>query len=114
MNEPALTPYFGIWDRSTAKIGKSIAFLPTHYPSPNHAPMTSDSTKHTSPVNQAHNGLNMDNMSNVGAVGYYIESIESLSQITTYFLQTKVNFGNPKAVSEWLTRFKELDLRLVQ
>ncbi|KXJ89301.1 hypothetical protein Micbo1qcDRAFT_196682 [Microdochium bolleyi] len=113
LNEPSLTPYFGIWDRSTAKIGKSIAFLPAHYPSARHDRGGSGPAKRNLPAGQIDPGPTVDNMCNVGAVGYYIESIESLSQITTYFLQTKVNFSDPKEVSDWLTRFKELDLRLV-
>jgi hypothetical protein len=53
-------------------------------------------------------------MSNVGAFAYYIESLESLSRVNTYFLQQEVNFNNAQEVLSWLTRFKELDLRLVQ
>ena len=57
--EPVITPYFGIWDKSAAKIGKSIAFIPAHYPSPsshrregeldsNRRPSPSDSDFHSS------------------------------------------------------------------
>jgi len=99
LNEPALTPYFGIWDRSAARLGKSVAFLPAHYPNS---------------IQQEGHAITADHMSNVGALGYYIESIESLSQISTYFLQELIDFSNPRQVSDWLTRFKELDLRLVQ
>lgn len=99
LNEPALTPYFGIWDRSAARLGKSVAFLPAHYPN--------------SIQSEGHPGTT-DHMSNVGALGYYIESIESLSQIATHFLQEQIKFSDPRQVSDWLTRFKELDLRLVQ
>ena len=53
-------------------------------------------------------------MSYVGAFAYYIESLESLSRITTYFLQQEVDFGDRHQLTAWLTRFKELDLRLVQ
>ncbi|KAK2775878.1 fungal specific transcription factor [Colletotrichum kahawae] len=52
-------------------------------------------------------------ISSIGAFAYYIESIESLSRINTYFLQERVDFSDRKEVSDWLTRFKELDLRLV-
>ncbi|KAF9874257.1 fungal specific transcription factor [Colletotrichum karsti] len=52
-------------------------------------------------------------MSTVGAFAYYVESIESLSRINAYFLQQKIDFSDRKDVSSWLTRFKELDLRLV-
>lgn len=53
-------------------------------------------------------------MSNVGAFAYYIESLESLSRITAYFLQQEVNLQDRQQLTAWLTRFKELDLRLVQ
>jgi hypothetical protein len=53
-------------------------------------------------------------MTNVGAFAYYIESIESLSRIISHFLHQPVKLGDRTQVSNWLTRFKELDLRLVQ
>lgn len=53
-------------------------------------------------------------VSTIGAFGYRIEATESMSRVTTYFLQQKVNLQDQRQVSNWLTRFKELDLRLVQ
>ncbi|RSL87348.1 hypothetical protein CEP51_002325 [Fusarium floridanum] len=109
-DEPAVTPYFGIWDRSRAKIGNSITFLPGHYPSPSHsagAEATDTESSHGPKISST------VDISMVGAFAYYVESIESLSQITTYFLQTRIDFNNRQEVSSWLTRFKELDLRLV-
>lgn len=50
----------------------------------------------------------------MGAFAYNVEATESLSQVTTYFLQQSVDFDDRQQVSGWLTRFKELDLRLVQ
>lgn len=94
------TPYFGIWDKSSAKIGKSIAFMPAHYPSPGQASET-DANEATA------------DMSTVGAFAYCVEATESLSRVITYFLQQKVNFRDRQEVGSWLTRFKELDLRLV-
>lgn len=111
-DEPAVTPYFGIWDRSRAKIGNSITFLPGHYPSPSHSAGAEGTGTESSSHGQK--GSSTVDMSMVGAFAYYVESIESLSQITTYFLQTKIDFNNRQEVSSWLTRFKELDLRLVQ
>jgi hypothetical protein len=29
-----VTPYFGIWNKSAARIGNSIVYIPAHYPSP--------------------------------------------------------------------------------
>ncbi|RSM09904.1 hypothetical protein CEP52_003848 [Fusarium oligoseptatum] len=109
-DEPAVTPYFGIWDRSRAKIGNSITFLPGHYPSPSHSAGVEATETESSHGPKSSSTVDM---SMVGAFAYYVESIESLSQITTYFLQTKIDFNNRQEVSSWLTRFKELDLRLV-
>lgn len=105
------TPYFGIWDKSVAKIGNSIAFLPGNYPSPEH----SHDAHVAAPVRSgAQAGLSDMNMTTIGAFAYCIEATESLSRITTYFLQQKIDFQDKSQVSDWLTRFKELDLRLVQ
>ncbi|CRK40971.1 hypothetical protein BN1723_015824 [Verticillium longisporum] len=105
--EPVTTPYFGIWDRSAAKIGKSIAFLPGHSTEPaSETPLASSNTGVSS-------GPNTVDMTTVGAFAYCIEAIESLSRVTTYFLQQKIDFQDRQEVSSWLTRFKELDLRLV-
>ncbi|KAH6876390.1 hypothetical protein B0T10DRAFT_465294 [Thelonectria olida] len=114
-DDPAVTPYFGIWDRSRAKIGNSITFLPDHYPSPP-PPSGSEAVdpESSGSSSQSHRApSNSVDMSMVGAFAYYVESIESLSQITTYFLKAKIDFNNRQEVSIWLTRFKELDLRLV-
>ncbi|KAF9770880.1 hypothetical protein IL306_011509 [Fusarium sp. DS 682] len=110
--EKVLTPYFGIWDRSAAKIGNSIVFLPALYPSPEQvteAPPEKPSTNTTAPK-----GVDTVDMTTVGAFAYCIEATESLSRVTSYFLQQRINFRDRQEVGNWLTRFKELDLRLVQ
>ncbi|VUC32926.1 unnamed protein product [Clonostachys rosea] len=111
---PCLTPYFGIWSRSAASLGNSITFLPTHYASPSKTSNTdSGAVESPAPIRQrAKPDLPLD-ISNIGAFAYYIESIESLSRVNTYFLQQEVDFGDKQEVLSWLTRFKELDLRLV-
>lgn len=109
--ESVVTPYFGIWDRSAAKMGNSIAFLPVHYPSPE---QMTDATPQTPVTANPRKGPNTVDMTTVGAFAYCIEATESLSRVTTYFLQQKINFQDRQEVSSWLTRFKELDLRLVQ
>lgn len=53
-------------------------------------------------------------MDTVGAFGYYIEALESLCRVDVCFLRQKVDFDNRDELSSWLTRFKELDMRLVQ
>ncbi|KAK1982734.1 fungal-specific transcription factor domain-containing protein [Colletotrichum cereale] len=108
--ESVITPFFGIWDRSAAKMGNSIAFLPVHYPSPE---QTADAPPQTPVIANFQKGLNTVDMTTVGAFAYCIEATESLSRVTTYFLQQKINFQDRGEVSSWLTRFKELDLRLV-
>lgn len=103
------TPFFGIWDRSAARIGNSITFLPGHYPSSDQA---SDAATAASQAKTS--GPDMVDMTTVGAFAYCIEATESLSRVTTYFLRQKISFNDRQQVSSWLTRFKELDLRLVQ
>jgi hypothetical protein len=101
--EAVATPYFGIWDRSAAKIGNSITFLPGHYPTAEKTPDTAQAS-----------GPNEVDMTTVGAFAYCIEATESLSRVTTYFLRQNIDFRDRQQVGSWLTRFKELDLRLVQ
>ena len=108
MEDPVVTPYFGIWDKSAGKIGNSISHIPALYPSPNH----NDYVTNGSPASSV-GTANVD-ISKLGAFAYCIESTESLSQITSFFLQQLVDFRNRQEVVSWLTRFKELDLRLVQ
>ena len=110
--ESVTTPYFGIWDKSAAKIGNSIAFIPAHHPSNEHIPKPSN-TRRADQDSSSSSGDEAD-MSTVGAFAYCIEATESLSQVTTYFLRQKVNLLDRQEVGSWLTRFKELDLRLVQ
>lgn len=109
------TPFFGIWDRSEARIGNSIAFLPAKYSGGPQSPdqMPNSATQHASPQSTAPSSSQPD-MSTVGAFAYCVEATESLSRVTTFFLQQKINFHDRQEVSSWLTRFKELDLRLVQ
>jgi hypothetical protein len=106
--EPAKTPYFGIWDKSAAKIGNSIPYTRAMLPSQNEQDRMSD----LSPDGRA--GPSDVDTSKLGAFAYRIESTESLSQVTSFFLQQKVDFRDRQEVGAWLTRFKELDLRLVQ
>ncbi|RGP63255.1 hypothetical protein FSPOR_8727 [Fusarium sporotrichioides] len=109
--ETVLTPYFGIWDRSAAKMGNSIVFLPAHYPSPEQATEAPPETPLTNTATSKKNDT--VDMTTVGAFAYCIEATESLSRVTTYFLQQRINFRDRQEVGNWLTRFKELDLRLV-
>lgn len=107
-NESAPTPFFGILDRSTAKIGSPVSSYGSNmrqgsideFRAPNHgqSPMCASSLE----------------SQHVGALAFRIEATESLSQVTSLFLQQEIDFENREQVSKWLVRFKELDLRLVQ
>lgn len=109
--DPVVTPYFGIWDKSTGRIGNPIAFLPAH-PAPARAADEEDGSISEAGTSPGTASSAVD-MSTVGAYAYCIEATESLSRVTTYFLQQKVNLNDQKEFGAWLTRFKELDLRLV-
>ncbi|KAH7039568.1 uncharacterized protein B0I36DRAFT_235661 [Microdochium trichocladiopsis] len=113
-NKPAETPYFGIWDRSAATIRTPTAPLPTHHESPVRKTRSTAARRPALMDSRRWDGHGGDSMTNVGAFGYYIESIESLSQVTSGFLQESISSRNPSELSSWLTRFKEIDLRLVQ
>ncbi|RDW68680.1 hypothetical protein BP5796_09337 [Coleophoma crateriformis] len=109
--EPVLAPFFGIWDKSAGRIGNSITFLPTGYPPLTHS---GDEDYQSPAVNMGFGqDTNSDGISALGAFAYCIEAIESMSRVTTYFLQQKVDLDDKKQIGSWLTRFKELDLRLV-
>lgn len=106
------TPYFGIWDKAAGRIGNPIAFLPSHYAQPQQAGDDEAQTPSDTGTSPGASSAHID-MSTVGAFAYSIEATESLSRVTTYFLQQRVNMRDQKDLSRWLTRFKELDLRLV-
>jgi len=111
--ETVLTPYFGIWDRSAAKMGNSIVFLPAHYPSPEQVVTEPPPETPSTSTTATKKNDNVD-MTTVGAFAYCIEATESLNRVIAYFLQQRINFQDRQEVGNWLTRFKELDLRLVQ
>ncbi|KUL86956.1 hypothetical protein ZTR_05780 [Talaromyces verruculosus] len=107
-NEEAVTtPFFGIWDKSAGRIGNLIAFLPTDY-NATEPPRSRFQSSHlpTVPDEKA-------DMATVGAFAYRVEATESLSRVTTFFLQQKINYRDRQEMGIWLMRFKELDLRLV-
>ncbi|KAL5407652.1 hypothetical protein PMIN03_007024 [Paraphaeosphaeria minitans] len=105
--EAAATPYFGIWDKSAGRMGVPMGFLVEADDPPEKA------NKISSADGCAPQDLRAADMSNVGAVAYQIEATESMSRVVICFLQQKVNMRSQQEVSSWLTRFKELDLRLV-
>jgi hypothetical protein len=104
--EPVTTPYFGIWNKSSAKIGKSLAHVPAQY---NEDDPVAVQIQGTSPSSSN----SLIDASKLGAFAYCIEATESLSQVTTFFLQQRIRWQDKEQAVNWLTRFKELDLRLV-
>jgi hypothetical protein len=106
--EPVTTPYFGIWNKAAARIGRSLAHLPAQYNEED--PAFSELQLGASPSSA--NGY--IDASKLGAFAYCVEATESLSQVTTFFLQQRINWQDKEHAINWLTRFKELDLRLVQ
>lgn len=55
-----------------------------------------------------------EDQESLGGFAYCIEATESLSLVTSFFLQQAVDVSKPQDVQLWLMRFKQLDLRLVQ
>ncbi|KAF5974252.1 hypothetical protein FCOIX_8388 [Fusarium coicis] len=55
-----------------------------------------------------------DGQASLGGFAFCIEATESLSLVTSFFLQYRVDFKEVHEVQRWLMRFKQLDLRLVQ
>ncbi|KAH9859614.1 hypothetical protein IAQ61_011395 [Plenodomus lingam] len=106
--EPVITPFFGIWNKAAARIGRSLAHVPPQY-------------NEEDPAVEQHGGIGASpssangfiDASKLGAFAYCVEATESLSQVTTFFLQQRINWQDKEHAISWLTRFKELDLRLV-
>lgn len=95
-------------------MSNSIAFIPSHYPSPGQSTEASDFHPDIPTGQGLLSASASTDRPKIGAFAYYVESLESLCRINTYFLQLRINFLDRQEVSSWLTRFKELDLRLVQ
>lgn len=55
-----------------------------------------------------------EDQESLGGFAYCIEATESLSLVTSFFLQKTVDVSKAQDVQMWLMRFKQLDLRLVQ
>lgn len=107
-NEPAVTPYFGNWGQPAAQSGHGTS--PCYSVGSNAGGAERPASAYSIRASDRTHG----DISKIGALAYYIQSIDSLSQISKTFLQPAVDFTNRQEVSLWLTKFKELDLRLVQ
>jgi hypothetical protein len=110
---PVTTPYFGIWDKSRGSLNQPIGFESVNSPSSARGDDVHSQVSGQVPVNNNQGSLPKPLVSSIGAFAYNIEATESMSRIMTHFLQQQVNFEVQGEVEAWLTRFKELDLRLV-
>ncbi|KAJ4303467.1 hypothetical protein N0V90_002362 [Kalmusia sp. IMI 367209] len=74
--QPVVTPYFGIWDKSAKRIGFPIGFLVEDdgHPSQTNANPITDSNSESN--------WNLADVSNVGAFAYRIEATESMSRVS--------------------------------
>lgn len=50
----------------------------------------------------------------IGGFAFFIEATESLSLVTSFFLQQTIDVSKGHEVQVWLMKFKQLDLRLIQ
>lgn len=107
------SPYFGIWDKSAGRIGNPISFLPANQQATDSAMSPGGRSQADSASSSGIGQVSMTDMSTVGAYAYALEATESMSRVTSYFLQQKFNMRDQDGINLWLTRFKELDLRLV-
>lgn len=107
-----MTPFFGIWDKSAGKIGNVISFLPGDSNSAERSRDLYHSTIGTG-IAPPSSEETVD-ISTIGAFAYRIEATESLSRITSFFLRQEIDYRDKKGISNWLMRFKELDVRLVR
>lgn len=58
--------------------------------------------------------LGDDSQESIGGFAYCIEATESLSLVTSFFLQQAIDVSKAHEVQLWLMKFKQLDLRLIQ
>ena len=58
--------------------------------------------------------LGDDSQESIGGFAYCIEATESLSLVTSFFLQQAIDISKMHEVQIWLMKFKQLDLRLIQ
>lgn len=107
--EAGSTPYLGIWDKSTGGMGNMSTTAAGDQCQPALDIDRRDKTTAAYPDTRAPD----TDVSRIGAFAYCVEATESMSRVTAYFLQQRINPNDPEAVNAWLARFKELDLRLV-
>ncbi|KAG8165974.1 hypothetical protein KVR01_004526 [Diaporthe batatas] len=97
------TPFFGVSDK----------YNQASTPSPSQ----SHHQKNKAPVDEMRlpaARAESEDQESLGGFAYCIEATESLSLVTSFFLQQAVDVSKAQDVQMWLMRFKQLDLRLVQ
>ncbi|KAL1856445.1 hypothetical protein Daus18300_010712 [Diaporthe australafricana] len=98
------TPFFGVSDKYNQT-------------STTTSPSLSHHQKHNAPANEMRlpaARAEGEDQESLGGFAYCIEATESLSLVTSFFLQQAVDVSKAQDVQMWLMRFKQLDLRLVQ
>lgn len=97
------TPFFGVSDKYNQTSTNSSSL--SHH------------QKHNAPANEMRlpaARAESEDQESLGGFAYCIEATESLSLVTSFFLQQAVDVSKAQDVQMWLMRFKQLDLRLVQ
>lgn len=97
------TPFFGVSDKYNQTSTNSSS--------------TSQNQKHKAPADEMRlpaARAESEDQESLGGFAYCIEATESLSLVTSFFLQQAVDVSKAQDVQMWLMRFKQLDLRLVQ
>lgn len=97
------TPFFGVSDKYNQTSTSS--------------PSLSHHQKHKAPADEMRlpaARAESEDQESLGGFAYCIEATESLSLVTSFFLQQAVDVSKAQDVQMWLMRFKQLDLRLVQ
>lgn len=97
------TPFFGVSDKynQTSTASPSLS---------HHQPHKAPADEMRLPAARAES----EDQESLGGFAYCIEATESLSLVTSFFLQQAVDVSKAQDVQMWLMRFKQLDLRLVQ
>jgi hypothetical protein len=98
------TPFFGVSDNKYNQTSTTSSSLGHHQ-------------KHNTPANEMRlpaARAESEDQESLGGFAYCIEATESLSLVTSFFLQQAVDVSKAQDVQMWLMRFKQLDLRLVQ
>ncbi|KAJ5741070.1 hypothetical protein N7493_000942 [Penicillium malachiteum] len=112
-----LTPYFLINDMSSEIQKSPTAPSQSRYQSRGNQFPRSDRERHlffpASAQNEIEASVPVDS-SNMGGLAYFIEATETLYQVQDSLLYQRVSFNDKQDFIRYLTRFKELDLKLVR